>query len=331
MGAPKALNIEYPMVSVIIPARNEEQYLGLCLKSVLQIDYPEDLIEVIVVDNNSTDRTADVAAEYGAKVIYSKALTIAAVRNEGARHARGEILAFIDADIVVDRDWLKKAVVHFERDGIGAVGSRPVMGEPSTLTLVEKLWDRMVHPPVSPLRMVRYLPTSNLVVKAKYFHSVGGFDEEMETCEDPEFGFRLSRVAGIIDDRSIRVTHLRNPKNFMEFFWKMYWHGKGLLKGLFRYSGNPAALPSVLLPIGYLAILFSLLVSAFVSFSAFLAHIIIFLLLPLLYCIRSCHRSREYGHFASFYYLHFLYMIARSLSFAVSVVGRIIARSNTSR
>jgi len=314
------------MVSVIIPAKNEEEYLGRCLQSVADIDHPADLIEVIVVDNGSTDETASLAGGFEAKVISSNAPTIGALRNEGAQYAKGEILAFIDADIMVDRDWLKNAVVHFEKDGVGAVGSHP-LPDADNITLVESLWDRMGRIPVSKTRRANYLRTGNLIVKTVLFNQIGGFDNTLKTCEDAEFGFRFQRLAEIIDDKLIRVTHLRNPKTFTDFFIKEFWHAKGLLNGLFKYSTSIKALPSLALPVVYLAIWLALIISPFLSFKAFMLLGLATLLLPFLYCIRSCLRSGDFSHFAGFCYMHLLYLIARSSSFAASLAGEIIMRT----
>lgn len=92
-----------PRISVIIPAYNEERYLAATLQNVAraigayQRTYGR-TVEVIVADNRSTDRTAEVAAAHGARVVFEAKRQIAAARNAGARAARGEIVAFLDAD-----------------------------------------------------------------------------------------------------------------------------------------------------------------------------------------------------------------------------------------
>ena len=96
---------EVPKFSIIIPAYNEEKFLPRLLDSiaVARKSYSggHDAVEVIVADNDSTDRTAAVAAEHGAKVIRVTKRRIAAARNGGARAAKGDILCFIDADSAI--------------------------------------------------------------------------------------------------------------------------------------------------------------------------------------------------------------------------------------
>lgn len=93
-------------VSVIIPAYNEEQRLGRCLEYFrLQVE-PAD--EIIVVDNNSTDKTAEIARKYGARVVRESIQGMIPARNRGFNEASGDIIARTDADTHVPKDWIKK-------------------------------------------------------------------------------------------------------------------------------------------------------------------------------------------------------------------------------
>ena len=103
-----------PFVSVVIPAYNEEQYLPLCLESIGKQDYAGEY-EVIVVDNASTDNTAKIALDWGAKVVYESKRSPACARQKGAEVATGEIIAFIDADTQAPAHWLSTIVSRFLR------------------------------------------------------------------------------------------------------------------------------------------------------------------------------------------------------------------------
>jgi glycosyltransferase involved in cell wall biosynthesis len=105
-----------PLLSVIIPAFNEEGALPECLASIQALNMES--VEVIVVDNNSTDQTALEAGKKGARVIPCPVQGIAAARNEGAKHARGEFLAFIDADGRASEGWMSAALPVAERSGV---------------------------------------------------------------------------------------------------------------------------------------------------------------------------------------------------------------------
>ncbi|MFF0267620.1 glycosyltransferase family A protein [Kribbella sp. NPDC004536] len=94
-----------PRFSVVIPAYNEERWIGECLESLCRQDFTGGY-EVIVVDNNCTDRTAEIARGYGATVVAEPTPGVCAARNRGTQAARGEIVVSTDADTVFDSGWL---------------------------------------------------------------------------------------------------------------------------------------------------------------------------------------------------------------------------------
>lgn len=100
--------VEGPLVSVIIPAYNEEDYLPDCLKSIQNQTYKN--IEVIVADNNSTDKTSEIAKVFGTKVVKVEKKNVAVVRNADAKVAKGDILFFIDADTILSFDSIEKLI-----------------------------------------------------------------------------------------------------------------------------------------------------------------------------------------------------------------------------
>lgn len=101
-------------ISVIIPAYNEEKRLAACLSSVFdQTKVPD---EVIVIDNASTDRTAQIAREMGARVVEEKRRGITFARNAGFNSAKFEIIARTDADTIVPKNWVETISQEFEKD-----------------------------------------------------------------------------------------------------------------------------------------------------------------------------------------------------------------------
>lgn len=111
-------------VSVVIPAYNEEGYIELCLKSLLEQEVLAD--EIIVVDNNSTDNTNKIATQLGAKVVKQPIQGRAYARNMGFDSAQYELIAKCDADTVVPKDWVKRIKADFESSDIDAM-SGPVI------------------------------------------------------------------------------------------------------------------------------------------------------------------------------------------------------------
>jgi glycosyltransferase involved in cell wall biosynthesis len=106
-------------LSVIVPAFNEEKTLPACLRALMAQDEPVD--EIIVVDNNSRDRTAEVARAMGARVVRETVQGIGPARDRGFREARGELLGRIDADTIVPRGWARRLRGVFARGGVDAL------------------------------------------------------------------------------------------------------------------------------------------------------------------------------------------------------------------
>lgn len=187
-----------PVVSIIIPVKDRADELARCLQSLSELDYPPEKLECIVVDDGSSDRSARVAEQSRATCIPSggTGLGPAAARNQGARRARGEILAFIDSDCTATPDWLRDLVAPFTQADVAAVGGQ-VRG------YFAQSWLDKYENAMSSLSVGKtekwsdgskdsfYLPSCNLLVRRKHFHGLGGFDEKMQVGEDVDLCYRL--------------------------------------------------------------------------------------------------------------------------------------------
>ncbi|MEI6552941.1 MAG: glycosyltransferase family 2 protein [bacterium] len=107
-------------VSIVIPAHNEEACIEKTLQKVLNQDYPD--FEVIVVDNNSTDKTSELAQKMGVKVLFEKNKGTQWARERGRLSASGEIIANLDADCLPEKNWLRRGTQHFSDTKVVAVG-----------------------------------------------------------------------------------------------------------------------------------------------------------------------------------------------------------------
>lgn len=140
MGKPPSL----PFVSIIIVASNDEALITDCLVSVLQMDYPPERREVLVVDNGSTDRTAEIIQRFPVRYLREERRGKSYGRNRGIEASTGEILAFTDPDCVVSSRWLCELVRAFDDDGVGAVGGE-ILPFPGTTPAERYAFRRVSH------------------------------------------------------------------------------------------------------------------------------------------------------------------------------------------
>jgi glycosyltransferase involved in cell wall biosynthesis len=218
MKLEKASNI---LVSFIIPAYNEEQNLPKTLSSI-KTNLEELGYETIVVDNGSTDSTAEVAERHGAVVLKAPEKTIGGLRNLGATEASGKFLVFLDSDVTLTRGWTEefvKSISSTEADERLITGSR--CGVSSSENWIEKYW-------FAPMlqEIPNYMNSGHLILRRNLFKDLGGFNEELITGEDWEFS-RRARKQGvkIVNNPELRVVHDGYPKNLMQFLQRESWHG----------------------------------------------------------------------------------------------------------
>jgi len=176
------------VISFIIPAYNEELVLGGALGALDDAARASGQpFEVVVVDDASTDRTADVAREHGARVVSVNHRQIAATRNAGARESVGEMLIFVDADTVVSGSAVRAAV---EAMRAGAVGGGCAYRYDGSVPLYGRLLESLA------VHLFRALGLANgcfLFCTREAFHSVGGFDEGLFCTEEVAMSRALHR------------------------------------------------------------------------------------------------------------------------------------------
>ncbi len=167
------------MISFIIPAYNEERLLGATLDAVHAAGRAAgDAYEVIVTDDASTDRTADVARDHGARVVTVARRQISATRNAGARQARGDLFVFVDADTLVN-EAVVRAAIQAVRDG--AVGG----GAAFRFDGLVPRYARFLLPVfVRIFRVARLAAGCFVFCTRSAFVAVGGFDETFYGAEE---------------------------------------------------------------------------------------------------------------------------------------------------
>lgn len=246
-------------VSIVIPAKNEENMIGKCLDAISGIDYPAELYEIIVVDNGSFDRTMEIAGEYTEYVYSMPSGTISSLRNFGAKKSSADYIAFIDADVVVKRNWIKNAMELLASDtSIACVGCSPQI--PSRATWVERAWhmDVMAKPQQGKRS---WIASMNMIVRRDVFEEIGGFNEKLVTCEDVDLGYRITEKYYIVEDKSIEAVHLGEAKNLVQLFKKEMWRGKSSFSGMAEHGFVMGEVPSLALQFIYLAFICTIVIS----------------------------------------------------------------------
>lgn len=245
-----ALDRDWPSVAVIIPTLNEERHIGRCLTGLMNLDYPRERVRVRIVDNFSSDRTIEVARAFGVETMQVPKSTIATSRNAGAKGAREDVVAFLDADCVPASSWLRHAVRHFAAADVAAVGSYPgVIAEESNL--LQKTWAAINRRSGDGVTVVGWLPSANLLVRREALARVGGFNEALTTCEDVDLTYRLSAQGRTLYDPEVLVYHLREPRRFKDLFWKEVWHARSNFSGITSHGLQWRELPSLFAPLAF--------------------------------------------------------------------------------
>jgi Glycosyl transferase family 2 len=236
-----------PLVSFVVPVRNDAVRLESCLRSISRNSHGSYPLEIIVVDNGSTDDSAAVAQRLGATVIRIDHARVAELRNEGARLAAADILAFVDADNEIAAGWVYAALECLRLPNtavVGALYQPPVDG-----TWVQRTYGHLRGTPTGQ-HDTDWLGSGNLAVSRAAFESVGGFDTALETCEDVDFCNRIrARGLRIVSDARMKSIHHGDPKTLLEVFSSERWRGRDNLRVSFRRPIAWSAVPSAILPI----------------------------------------------------------------------------------
>ena len=177
------------MISFIVPAHNEEAWVGRCVSAIRnEAESLGEPHEIIVVDDASSDATASIAREQGARVVRVEHRQIAATRNSGAQQAHGDILFFVDADTLTNAPAIQSALRAVRA---GAIGGGSVPRFEGWLPW----WFRLVEPLIGPaVRLARFLPSGTfLFCTRSAFQTVGGFNEKYYAAEEIAFVAALKR------------------------------------------------------------------------------------------------------------------------------------------
>lgn len=329
------INMEYPFVSVVVGIRNEERYIEECINSLLNLDYPKDSYEIIIVDGMSTDKTKDIVQKYPVRFFLNKRKNVAAARNLGLQNSRGDLVAFTDGDCKVDSQWLKILVSEMQNapDDVVCVGG------PNLIFDTDPVFGRVVgysqetflgsggsaqSKNSTKKHYVSSLPNCNAMYKKSAIMGVGCFDERFIIGQDGDLNYRISKTGSkFLYIPEAQVLHHRRG-TFQSFSVRMFKYGMWMAE-LFKKHGEfvrwYAFLPSIAIIFAVILLISS--IKYFVPIVLLFALTIIYFILVLITSIQVTYKMRSrYGLYALFvipvqhitYGLGFLYSFVSSLS-----------------
>ncbi len=202
---------DFPLISVIIPCRNEEKFISGCLDSILNQNYPMDRIEVIVVDGMSDDRTIDIVGDYvkrfkNIKIIKNEKRITPVAMNIGIKNAIGEYIVIINAHSMIDKNFLVNGIKYMKSTGATAVGGRL-----NTIVDSKTIFSEAIPLAVDSIFGAggkRYRKSEiegfvndtlpYCIYNRDVFEKYGMIDEDLIRGQDAEFNYRIIRMGGKI-------------------------------------------------------------------------------------------------------------------------------------
>ena len=248
--APMAPRTDWPLVSIIVCCHNGERFLPECFDGIKALEYPN--YEVVVVNDGSTDATAEIIERYGFFCIHTENRGLSSARNVGLGAATGEIVAYLDADALPDPHWLHYLVDTFETTTFAAVGGPNIAppGDGMIAACVTNAPGGPIHVLLSDVE-AEHIPGCNLAIRKSYLDKIGGFDPQFRAAgDDVDVCWRLQEEGWSLGFNPAAVVW-HHRRNSVRDYWKQqrgYGKAEALLEakwpekynrfGHFTWSGR---------------------------------------------------------------------------------------------
>ncbi len=234
------------LLSIVIPAFNEEKILPESLRAIQSAvtgsSFKDSELEIIVCDNNSTDRTSEIAESFGARVVFEETNQISAARNRGAKMANGEWLLFVDADSYPSIELMNDIHELVLKNEYAGGGSTMVFTGQSTKTtrivsVLANLW----------MRLSNFAAGAFFICRARDFCAVGGFNPDLYASEEIDLTKKLKSISAATHKRfkilhkhpfhtSPRKFELYSAKERREFYGAMILKGRKIFQDKSKLS-----------------------------------------------------------------------------------------------
>lgn len=292
-------------LSFVIPAFNEKRFISSCLSEIKKLCAGHKLAaEIIVIDNGSTDNTRALAEEYADTVTTIERQSVSVARNVGIEAASSELIAFIDADVILTSEWFECFLKHKDEylKKPDFIAGHQYAVRPNG-TWIEKYWFGNIKD--------KLLNGGNIITSKQLCEKIGGFDGNLKTSEDYDFCERaIASGAYFIVEPGYVAIHEGFPRDVRNFYRREYWHGEGDYRSFQSFIGSIAAI----LGVGYLfmTVLLAILLAS--------CQVTLFVcMLGLLLAVNLAVTFKRFSGvpvnaFISNYILHFVYFLARGMS-----------------
>ncbi|MCX6775052.1 MAG: glycosyltransferase [DPANN group archaeon] len=224
----------FPMVSIIVPAYNEEDSIADTLKSLFTLDYPKDKLEIIVVANNCKDRTVEIVRQFKqVRLIETPTPGKAKAQNLGIKHAKGEIVVVADADLIVTKDSLLRLLPYFEDSQIAEVVPAVKVYKPQNflqnVQRYEYITSAFIKQLLAGWGAMFLAPGAFNAYRKSIIQKVGGFDEHTLT-EDLEMATRLLRIGYKVTSNIDAHVSVRAPMTLAAFHTQRLRWNRGFIE-----------------------------------------------------------------------------------------------------
>jgi len=268
-----------PKVSILVPAYNEEKTIAKTLRSLLRLNYPKNLIEIIAINDGSTDNTLKIMKKfekYGVKVIDKPNGGKASALNAGLKIAKGDIIVCMDADSIVSKNALKYTVGYFSDPKVGAVASSLKVYRPKTfwqkMQFVEYIYNIFLRKVLALMDSVFVVPGPFGLYRKSVLKKLGGW-EEGNLTEDMELTMRIQKAGYKVETSLNSIVYTKTPETFKRLIkQRIRWY-RGFLINARKYKElflNPKygdlGVYTLPLYIIFIAILFISIASTIYSF-----------------------------------------------------------------